>query len=43
VADSPDKQNDELSVDIWLEDDGGPFELVAAVSSDGITVELLGE
>ena len=43
VADAPDKQNDELTVDIWLEDDGGPFELVAAVSSDGITVELLGD
>jgi len=41
VATAPDEANDELTMDIWLQDDDGPFELVAAVSDDGITVEIL--
>jgi len=41
VADSPDRANDELDITISLTDDDGPFELTAALSATGITVELL--
>jgi hypothetical protein len=41
VADSADQQNDALTIDVKIADDDGPFELVAIVGSDGITMELL--
>lgn len=41
IADSPDENNDRLDITVSLTDDDGPFELVATIGSDGVTVELL--